>query len=133
MKILLFTSQFSAHFSWHTFVKKIFYFVNLLGPIAFILPSNILKLTTYLTRALREKCLNTEFFLVRIFLYSDWIRRDTPYLSIFSPNTGKYGPEITSYLDTIHAVVALNRGFCQISRIKLFAKIIESQNPCTIF
>ena len=30
---------------------------------------------------LREKCPNTEFFLVRIFPHSDWIRRDTPYLS----------------------------------------------------
>ena len=35
-----------------------------------------------------------------IFLYSDGI----PYLSVFSPNTGKYGPEITPYLDTFHAV-----------------------------
>ena len=26
---------------------------------------------------LREKCPNTEFFLVRIFLYSDWIQRFT--------------------------------------------------------
>ena len=26
------------------------------------------------------------------------------YLSVFSPNTGKYGPEITTYLDTLHAV-----------------------------
>ena len=25
--------------------------------------------------------------------YSDWIRRDTPYLSVFSPNEGKCGPE----------------------------------------
>ena len=40
----------------------------------------------------------------RIFLYSDWIRRDTGYLSVFSPNTGKCGPEITPYLDTFHAV-----------------------------
>ena len=24
--------------------------------------------------------------------------------SVFSPNTGKYGPEITPYLDTFHAV-----------------------------
>ena len=23
---------------------------------------------------------------------------------VFNPNTGKYGPEITSYLDTFHAV-----------------------------
>ena len=27
-----------------------------------------------------------------------------PSLSVFSPNTGKYGPEITPYLDTFHAV-----------------------------
>ena len=34
-------------------------------------------------------------------------RRDTEYLSVFSPNTGKYGPEITPYLDTFHAVFGL--------------------------
>ena len=32
-------------------------------------------------------------FLVLIFPHSDWIRRDTAYLSIFSPNVGKCGPE----------------------------------------
>ena len=32
-------------------------------------------------------------FLVRIFLYLDWIRRDTAYLSVFSQNAGKYRPE----------------------------------------
>ena len=42
---------------------------------------------------LREKRPNTELFLVLIFLYSDWIRRDTPYVYVFSRNTGKYGPE----------------------------------------
>ena len=26
------------------------------------------------------------------------------YSSVFSPNTGKYGPEKTPYLDTFHAV-----------------------------
>ena len=31
--------------------------------------------------------------LVRIFLHSDRIRWDTPYLSVFSPNTGKCRPE----------------------------------------
>ena len=36
-------------------------------------------------------------FLVRIFSHSDWIGRDTPYLSIFSPNAGKYGPENSEY------------------------------------
>ena len=32
-------------------------------------------------------------FLVRIFSYSDWIRRDTEYLCVFSPNAGKCGPQ----------------------------------------
>ena len=27
-----------------------------------------------------------------------------PYFPVFSPNTGKYEPEITPYLDTFHAV-----------------------------
>ena len=32
-------------------------------------------------------------FLVRIFPHSSWIRRDTEYLFVFSPNTGKYRRE----------------------------------------
>ena len=28
-----------------------------------------------------------------------------PYFHVFSLNTGKYGPEITPYLDTFHAVM----------------------------
>ena len=43
---------------------------------------------------LREKCPNAEFFLVRIFLYSN-----------IQPNTGKYGPEKTPSLGTFHAVL----------------------------
>ena len=27
-----------------------------------------------------------------------------PYIPVFSPSTGKYGPEKTSYLDTFHAL-----------------------------
>ena len=45
---------------------------------------------------LHEKCPNTDFFLVRIFLHSDWIM-----------NAGKYGPEKTPYLDTFHAVLPI--------------------------
>ena len=61
------------------------------------------------TYSLREKCPNTDFFfLVRIFPHIDWIRRDTErYLSVFSPNTGNYGPEKTPYLDTFHTVNVL--------------------------
>ena len=32
-------------------------------------------------------------FLVCIFPYSNWIRKDMEYLSVFSLNVGKYGPE----------------------------------------
>ena len=60
--------------------------------------------------SLRQKCPNTEFFLLRVFLHLDWIRRDTKYLypSVFSPNSGKYGPEKTPYLDTFHTVFTTN-------------------------
>ena len=57
--------------------------------------------------ALREKCPNTEFFLVRIFPHSDWIRRDTSCFAVFSPNAKKYGPEKTPYLDTFHTVMCV--------------------------
>ena len=43
--------------------------------------------------SLREKCPNTELFLARIFLHSDWIC------------AGKYGLQKTPYLGTFHAVV----------------------------
>ena len=39
-----------------------------------------------------------------------------PYFHVFSPNTGKYRPEITPYLDTFHAVVVL----AFISGVELF-------------
>ena len=51
-----------------------------------------------------EMCPNTEFFLVRVFPHSDWILRDAKYLSVFSSNAGKYGPEKTPYLGIFHAV-----------------------------
>ena len=33
-----------------------------------------------------------------------------PYFPVFSPNTGKYRPEITPYMDTFHAVLSYNMG-----------------------
>ena len=67
--------------------------------------------------AMHEKCPNTELFLVRIFLYSDWIRR-------FSPNRGKYGPEITPYLNTFHEVkyatlMQQSKGASEFRKIKM--------------
>ena len=39
-------------------------------------------------------CIRTEYGNLREYFWS-----------VFSPNTGKYGPEITVYLDTFHAVL----------------------------
>ena len=69
-------------------------------------------------KSLREKCPNTEFFLARIFSHSDWIRRDTSYLSVFSPNVGRYGPEDTSYLDTFHTVKGTAFSFSSVFKYK---------------
>ena len=70
---------------------------------SFLTPDETFIIFLYLNWIWRDSP-NTELFLVHIFQYSNWIRRDTPYLSVFSPNTGKYGPEITPYLDNVHAV-----------------------------
>ena len=56
----------------------------------------------YLRSSLHE---NAEFFLARIFPQSDWIQRDNPYLSVFSPNAGKCEPEKTPYLHSFYAVL----------------------------
>ena len=42
-----------------------------------------------IAHTLRENCPDTEFFLVHIVPHWDRIRRDAPYLSVFSPNAGK--------------------------------------------
>ena len=52
-----------------------------------------------------EKCPDTKFYLVRIFLYLDWKLTFIELISMFSSNTGKKGPEETPYLDTCHAVL----------------------------
>ena len=36
---------------------------------------------------------------------------NTKYLSVFSPNARKYGPEKTPYLDTFHAVARRSKSF----------------------
>ena len=70
---------------------------------------------------LREKCPNTEFFLARIFLYSDWIRRFT---EMFSPSTGKCGPEKAPYVDTFHVMWLVNS--VNISKKESFANWCNS-------
>ena len=36
--------------------------------------------------------------------FTDFVTKLNSKVSVFSPNTGKYGPEITTYLDTFHAM-----------------------------
>ena len=55
--------------------------------------------------ALPEKCPNTEFFLVRILSHSDWIGRDAPYLSVFSPTAGKHRTEKAPYFGSFWKVI----------------------------
>ena len=69
--------------------------ISLFGPFLFDSDCSVLHFST----PLREKCSNTEFFLVRIFPHLDWI---------FSPNAGKYRLAKTPYLDTFHAVLTLS-------------------------
>ena len=52
------------------------------------------------------KSIRISFFLVRIFAYSGWIRRDTEYPSVFSPN-GKIWTRKTPNIDTFHAVLVI--------------------------
>ena len=65
-----------------------------------------LNLKYFPCKSLREKCpvQIRVFLLVNICPHSDWIRRDTPHVSLFSPNARKYVPEKTPYLDAFHAV-----------------------------
>ena len=56
--------------------------------------------------------------LVRIFLDSDWTRRDTPHLSVFSPNAGKYELEKLQIRTLFtHAVFCLEVSNCWKLRI----------------
>ena len=47
--------------------------------------------------------------LVNIFPYSDWLRRDTPYLSVFSPNAGKYGSKYGHFLRSVVSILYISK------------------------
>ena len=52
-----------------------------------------------------------QIFLLCIFPNSNWIRRDTPHLSVFSLNAGKCGPEYLRMEDGIITII-FSRWFC---------------------
>ena len=70
----------------------------------FTLASNILKLNESLP-LFRVSSIVTASKLSKYGVISG------PYFPVFSPNTGKYGPEITPYLDTFHAVNHMQKPF----------------------
>ena len=59
---------------------------------------------------LRENHPNTEFFLSVFSLIRTEYEDLPPYLSVFNPNEGKYGPEKTPYLNAFHAVYGILNG-----------------------
>ena len=68
-------------------------------------------------------------FLFRIFPHSVWVRRGTKYLSVFSPNAGKYG------LEKLRIRTPFTQGFCQWSAtdpidIYLFKVTMEAPEWC---
>ena len=58
--------------------------------------------------SLREKCPNSEFFLVRIFLHSDWIRRDTPHLDTFHALILNFEPRVILFFSWNLAYLSLD-------------------------
>ena len=99
------SSKFTAeHLCWSLFLIKL---KENPGIQHRVLPVNSAKLfkNSFLQNTSRTKFSKESFiwsvwkvsvfgvFLVRIFPHSDWIRIDNPYLSVFSPNAEKYGPE----------------------------------------
>ena len=81
--------------------------------------SDIHDRIVFAKRTLREKCPNTEFFLVRIF----------PYLSVFSPKAGKYRPEKTLYLDTFHAVEDIYTDLAEYVEMRINTSNYEFERP----
>ena len=65
-------------------------------------------------------------FLVLIFPHPDWIRRDTPYLSVFNLNAGKYGPE------KLRIRTLFTHYFFRVSRLNRFSKF-STTNPASIY
>ena len=61
------------------------------------------------------KSVHIRSFLVLIFPYSDWIRRDTEYLSVCRPNGGKYGPKNSKYRHSSRSVKHAHKKVCLIS------------------
>ena len=119
------SSKFLSHFSCLFYLRYLDFFRRH----TFMTPAKKQQQQKKKRQTMREKCPNTEFFLVHIFSHSDWTRRDTPYLSVFSLNAGNCGPEKTPYLDTFQAVLFCDLPTCPSSQKPIYClKTIEPAN-----
>ena len=73
------SSKFLSHFSCLFYLRYLDFFRRH----TFMTPAKKQQQQKKKRQTMREKCPNTEFFLVHIFSHSDWTRRDTPYLDTF--------------------------------------------------
>ena len=75
------------------------------------------------------KCVQMQSFFSSVFSRIRTKDRDTKYLSVFSLNAGKYGPEKTPYLDTFHAVTRILKFIMfhsdNINSAKMFKRILR--------
>ena len=62
----------------------------------------VLNYTSKTTHCVKSVQIRSFFWSVFSRIWTEY--RDTKYLSVFSANAGKCGPEKTSYLDNFHAV-----------------------------
>ena len=79
---------------------------------------------------LREKCPNTEFFLVRIFLYSD--QKKTPHLDIIHALTGKLYYQLHKLMKSFKTVLKNIKSWRQ-TLIKMSASQVFSFEYWRIF
>ena len=100
----------------------------------------ILDSTFWPNHSLREKCPNTELFLVRVFLYSDWIgislRIQFEYSKIRTRNNSVFGHFFTQWLNrswwwTIE--FSVGRWKCPAGNYMFKVKNGNSRTRCKIF
>ena len=111
-------------------VRQILVHRVILSKMNLIPMKELLFVKELVTFSMPEKCPNEEIFLVRIFLCLDWIRRFTPWISVFSLNKGKHRPGKIPYLDTFHADYAnICRWLLQRILLQNFSNLLSTEMP----
>ena len=87
-----------------------------------VLGANDFWLDKHCVKSARIRCYSDLHF----FLHSDWIRRDTEYLAVFSPNARKWGPE---WLQIRTLFTQLKGSKCLLSNAKfVLQKVLTCEN-----